>query len=242
MSHLSSQFLEQIYETVILPQFDLPSDLTRLSWGGHSKLGPDASACRFTLGQDEYVLVFEDYPGLTEQEINRLIAPPGQYLSRQLLYGHGEETEYLRFVPSETPYRYITNVTGSFSLFILLWREREKLEIQPMTIMEVAQNLHNIGSSINADSTPQEIMNAGSYIIGQTVANVAITIEDYTERYPILDDIDGYACSVAIGDGRHDNTLGETWGDLVRCIETFYKQVQDSTFHDYVSKADTSRK
>lgn len=229
MTSLSSLPLERIYETVVLPQFDLPSDLTRLSWGGHFKLGSDAMAYCFTLGQDEYVLVFEDYPGLAEREINQFIAPPGQYLSRQLLYGHGEETEYLHFAPSETPYRYIMNVTGSFSLFMLLWTEQEKSELQPMTITEVAQNLYNIRSSINANSTSEEIMNAGSYVIGQTVANLEIEILDYLDQYPILDDIDSYACHVAIDDSESKADRIETWKSLADCIEKFYMQVSKTT-------------
>jgi hypothetical protein len=224
---MTSLSLKQIYETIILPQFDVSGDLTRLSWGDHTQLGPDAMAYRFTLGQDEYVLVFEDYPGLTEQEINQAIAPPEQYLSRQLLYGHSEETEYLHFIPGATPYRYIANVTGSFSLFMLLWVEREAIEIQPVSIKEVAENLLAIRQSISKDSTAEDIIRAGGMIMGQTSVNMAITIEDYTDMYPVLDRISAYAEHIEIGDGFHDTGPHILWNELAECIEAFYRQVQE---------------
>jgi hypothetical protein len=97
-----------------------------------------------------------------------------------------------------------------------------------MTIQDVAKNLLEITKRINDHSTPEDFMQAGDFVIGQTVANLDIDILSYFDQYPILDDIDSYARHVAIDDSEDEAARIETWNDLVSCIEKFYSQVHDT--------------
>lgn len=97
----------------------------------------------------------------------------------------------------------------------------------PMTLQDVAENLHKISQQIDEESSPKDIQDAGSRVIGQTLANLAIDTNLYVADYPVLDDIISSALSIGSGDGVTEDYFYETWQELVGCIEKFYKEVME---------------
>lgn len=109
--------LEEFYQKVILPQFDVEKKMDNVVWVGHSTIGPDADAHHFRIGQKEYALIFEDYPGLGDEGIQEEVAASWQRIVRIGLTGHDDaSTKVLSFGPAELPSKYVHNVTGYFSL------------------------------------------------------------------------------------------------------------------------------
>ena len=72
MSHfLSDSIIEPIYTEEIIPQFGL--DSKNIRWNGHSDIGPDATLHDFFIDQQEYMLIYEDYPLLSDSDVHDLV-------------------------------------------------------------------------------------------------------------------------------------------------------------------------
>lgn len=113
--------LEELYAKVILPQFGLePSDVT---WLDHKLIDPDNEAHIFTQGGQQYILLFEDYPGFSMAEVSQGVSPDSppelEPLSRSSTVTENEhDADYiLRFGPKTVPSYYVHNVTGYFKLY-----------------------------------------------------------------------------------------------------------------------------
>lgn len=103
---MNLQFLEQFYENVILPQYS-GVVFDSITWLDHGSVGPDAFAHYFkTAANQEYVLVFEDFPGEVAFDDG---------LSHDIVPASGNNS--LKF-GGEVPFKYIENITGYFTLYI----------------------------------------------------------------------------------------------------------------------------
>lgn len=74
MSHFpSDSVVELIYSEKILPHFGIEPKLVR--WTGHSEIGLDSTAHFFIADKEEFLLIYEDYPTFSEEEIAGIISP-----------------------------------------------------------------------------------------------------------------------------------------------------------------------
>jgi hypothetical protein len=104
---MNDNFLEKLYETVILPNYP-EINIEKIHWKDHGKVDLDAWAHYFDdEAGTEYLLLFEDYPsgsflvdGLSHEVVKRV----------------GSEDDSIHF-SIDTPFKYIENVTGYFTLF-----------------------------------------------------------------------------------------------------------------------------
>jgi len=65
--------IESIYSKEVFPQFGLKTD--DVLWNGHSGIGPDSVANFFIQDGKEFMLIYEDYPLLSEEDIAELVTP-----------------------------------------------------------------------------------------------------------------------------------------------------------------------
>jgi hypothetical protein len=102
---MDTLFLEQFYETVILPQYVETVVFKTIAWKDHGRVGPDAIAHYFDDENGrEYVLLYEDFPDGT---------PFGDGLSHEVVLCKDEESLNLSFEVQ----RQIENILGYFTLF-----------------------------------------------------------------------------------------------------------------------------
>lgn len=102
---MNTDFLEQFYENVILPQY-VNIVFGKITWIDHGAIGLDAFAHYFKVADNkEYVLVFEDFPGGTAFDDG---------LSHEIVLANDEKV--IRF-GGDPPFKYIENITGYFTLY-----------------------------------------------------------------------------------------------------------------------------
>lgn len=101
---MSDDFLEKLYETVVLPNYE-GIDIKTIHWKDHGKVGLDTWAHYFEdeTGR-EYVLVYEDFPG-------------NEYLNDDLshdIVSIGKETSLQVSLSND---KKIDNIAGYFTLY-----------------------------------------------------------------------------------------------------------------------------
>ena len=102
---MNTKFLEQFYENVILPQY-AQVFFGKITWFDHGSIGPDAFAHYFkSTDAEQYVLVFEDFPGSTAFDDG---------LSHEIISTNDEKV--IRF-GGDPPFKYVENITGYFTLY-----------------------------------------------------------------------------------------------------------------------------
>lgn len=103
---MDNTFLEQFYESVILPRYAKVVDFGKITWVGHGKVDLDAWAHHFQTNGKEYTLLYEDFPGG---------AYLGDGLSHEPVKLGDEVCIELKF--SDTDHFQIENVLGWYTLF-----------------------------------------------------------------------------------------------------------------------------
>lgn len=106
---MSDKFLEQFYETVVLPRYARVIKFDKITWTSHGKIGLDAWAHYFETGKDkkEYVLLYEDFPGdtyVTDGLSHEVIKLGDQYAIELKFNDTGNSN-------------YVPNILGWFSLY-----------------------------------------------------------------------------------------------------------------------------
>lgn len=92
-------------------------------------------------------------------------------------------------------------------------------------LRHVAISLLQVVEAINEQSSDSDIIYAAEKIIGLTTANTEVRIEDYEDKYPVLDDIDAIANVIDIREG---GDYRELWLLLEESIQKFYNEVNES--------------
>lgn len=82
-----------------------------------------------------------------------------------------------------------------------------------------------IQSSIDENSTYEEIRQACSYVMGQTTANVDMEIRDYFDRLPMLEELSNMASDL---DWHNTSDQREDWNSIDNLITEFTKAVSKS--------------
>lgn len=102
---METKFLEQYYETVILPLYSDGITISDITWKDHGKVGLDSYAHYFDDKQGrEYVLLYEDFPG--SDYLN-------DDLTHDIVLCEGESSVRVMTTPEKT----IDNITGYFTLY-----------------------------------------------------------------------------------------------------------------------------
>jgi len=102
---MDNKFLEQFYENVILPRYKEAVNFGAIAWVDHGKVSMDAWAHYFKSNGNEYVLVYEDFPGNTDFDDG---------LSHEVVKCGDETSIELRFSDDA---KQVPNVTGWFTLY-----------------------------------------------------------------------------------------------------------------------------
>jgi hypothetical protein len=109
--------LHQFYEFVVLPQFGIEKEI--ITWKSDEMIGYDDDAHYFDIDResyaDQYCLLFRDYGGFNEMEIQDLIRLPNKTFSYKTSKYYANESHWIRFT-SDTPFKYVHNITGYFTL------------------------------------------------------------------------------------------------------------------------------
>ena len=100
---MNNAFIEQYYEQVILPQYEI--QFGAISWKDHGKVGLDTWAHYFDdESGTEYVLVYEDYPN-------------GEYLNDDLSHELVHCADKPHLVVTLSNESVIDNISGYFTLY-----------------------------------------------------------------------------------------------------------------------------
>ena len=126
-NQLTAPALEELYAKVILPQFGISGD--SISWIEQRTIGPNNEARVFKVGDEQMVLVFDDYPTTTVETISK------EFGSDSVTQIHRSNTEgsvgmdahssdndnqtLMRFSIESTPFTHAHGITGYFQLFRL---------------------------------------------------------------------------------------------------------------------------
>ena len=119
---LTQRTLEEFYSQVILPQFGVRQK--QIAWQDHTTIGPDNETHVFLCDDEHMVLVFDDYPTTTVDDIRTEF--PGATIT-QISLGEGnvsvagntpstDDNAILRYTPA-VPYTYVHGITGYYQLF-----------------------------------------------------------------------------------------------------------------------------
>ena len=102
---MNKEFLEQYFQSVILPLYGDALDISSITWKDHGKVGPDAWAHYFDdKNGREYVLLYEDFPG-------------SDYLNDELTHEIIRCDEKTCIQISSHPESTIDNIIGYFTLY-----------------------------------------------------------------------------------------------------------------------------
>ena len=102
---IDNNFLEDFYVNVILSRYSDSLDINNVRWIDHGRVDLDSFAHTFMIGDTEYVLLYEDNPGITYV---------GDGLSHELVKCGNETSIELKFSDN---YQMIENITGWFALY-----------------------------------------------------------------------------------------------------------------------------
>jgi len=112
MNSGDATFLMNLYERAILPQFDIQNNI---SWDKNEQTFQNGRARFFKSDDLSYMLVFEDYPTLSVDDVRDISGVNGSIIPIRL---RDDPTEtHLSFGPRSTPYKYVDGITGYFSLY-----------------------------------------------------------------------------------------------------------------------------
>jgi hypothetical protein len=108
MQEINYSDVEQFYEQHILPSYSI--EFSIITWNDHAKIGNDTFAHYFTANTKNYALVFEDFPSESHfiAEDNKFIPAPD-----------GEKGLVQYPENDSSPYEYVENMTGYFSLYLM---------------------------------------------------------------------------------------------------------------------------
>jgi hypothetical protein len=108
---MNEEFLEKLYETVILPRYKDEIDLGKVRWVSHGKVDLDAWAHYFQVDSKAYALLYEDYPdgSYFKDGLSHEVVKLGDEFSIELKYGD--------VTPKQIP-----NILGWYTLF----REKDR--------------------------------------------------------------------------------------------------------------------
>ena len=102
---MDTTFLENYFETVVLPFYKEDVDISSITWKDHGKVGLDTWAHYFENSSGrEFVLLFEDFPG------NEYMSDG---LTHEIVLASGESSIKI----FSNPERSIDNLLGYFSLY-----------------------------------------------------------------------------------------------------------------------------
>ena len=102
---MNKEFLEQYFQSVILPLYGDALDISSITWKDHGKVGPDAWAHYFDdKNGREYALLYENFPG-------------SEYLNDELTHEIIRCGEKTSIQISSHPESTIDNIIGYFTLY-----------------------------------------------------------------------------------------------------------------------------